>query len=145
MSAIIEELRYAMRRRLMATGVVVISEFQAEGKDAPEGVDFYIRETITPLDVTEETQNSNLHQFLIDYDIFADRKVFSAITSKVYGAAETIRNEFTMNRDKHLIALPELPNCTAYLERLVQYGSASLEDDLYRLPVQIYVNVQECL
>lgn len=139
---VIEELRYAMRKRLFASEVITANEFQAESKNAPQA-DFYIRETINTLDVTANFQNGTLHQFLVTYDIFASRKVYAGITGKLYSAADIITQEFTENPDKMLISLPDLPNCIAYLERLVQYGAIAQEEDLFHLPVQIYINVQE--
>jgi hypothetical protein len=132
-----------MRKRLFASEVITANEFQAESKNAPQGADFYIRETINTLDVTANFQNGTLHQFLVTYDIFASRKVYAGITGKLYSAADIITQEFTEDPDKMLISLPDLPNCTAYLERLVQYGAISQEEDLFHLPVQIYINVQE--
>lgn len=140
---VIEELRYALRRRLFDNNIVSANEFQAEGKNAPQGAGFYVRETINTLDVTENFQNGILHQFLVTYDIFASRQVYSGITSKLYSAADVITREFTATPDRNIIDLPDLPNCTAYLERLVQFGSLNQEADLFHLPVQIYINVQE--
>ena len=145
MAAIIEELRYAMRLRLFEAKIIDPAEFQAEGKNAPENATFYIRETITSLDVTADFQTSSLHQFLVDYDIFADRKTYAAVISQLYSVSEQIRDEFAYTKDRESISLPELPNCKAYLSKIVQYGSVSQEGEFFRLPVQVYVNVQESI
>lgn len=139
---VIEEVRYALRKRLLSTGIITAAELQLEGRNAPANADFYIRETINTLDTTVNFQNGILHEYLVTYDIFADRKVFAGITSKLYTAADTITAEFCGTGDWK-IDLPELPNCQAYLSRLVQIGTIRQEADLFYLAVQLYVNVQE--
>ena len=138
---VLESLRIAMRKRIVPE-IVKQREFQQEGNSAPQQVGCYIRETVMEYRREENFQSSELITVLCQYDIFVREKSFPSLTAKAYDIGALLLSEFSVkDASKIDIVLDGWSIGVSASVSSLKYGSASQEDQFYRLPVMIYVEV----
>lgn len=138
---VVESIRYAMRKRI-AGNIIDISEYQREGYDAPKEDSCYIRETVMEMSREEDSQASELVTVLCEYDVFVRKKDYSNVTAKLSDVASKILDEFNIkNPSKIDIDISEWGSAKAWVSSY-NYESISQEEELWRLPVMIYVEAR---
>lgn len=139
---IIESLRTAMRVRIMAAGIVDQTEYQREWMTAPAATQLYIRETVMEYSREEDSQASELITVLCEYDVFARNKAFPNPMSKVSNIASQILSEFNVKDPAKVdVSLDGWTGGVSASVARYNYGSPSQEEELFRLPVLIYVEI----
>ena len=139
---IIESLRTAMRVRIMAAGIVDQTEYQREWMTAPAAAQLYIRETVMEYSREEDSQASELITVLCEYDVFARNKAFPNPMLKVSNIASQILSEFNVKDPAKVdVSLDGWTGGVSATVARYNYGSPSQEEELFRLPVLIYVEI----
>lgn len=139
---VIESLRTAMRRRITAAGIVSEAEYQREWMNAPAEALLYIRETVMEYSREEDSQMSELITVLCEYDVFARNKAFPNPMLKVSDIASRILAEFNVKDPAKVdVALDGWTGGVSASVARYNYGSPSQEEELFRLPVLIYVEI----
>lgn len=139
---IIESLRTAMRVRIMAAGIVDQTEYQREWMTAPAATQLYIRETVMEYSREEDSQASELITVLCEYDVFARNKAFPNPMLKVSNIASQILSEFNVKDPAKVdVSLDGWTGGVSASVARYNYGSPSQEEELFRLPVLIYVEI----
>lgn len=139
---IIESLRTAMRVRIMAAGIVDQTEYQREWMTAPAAAQLYIRETVMEYSREEDSQASELITVLCEYDVFARNKAFPNPMLKVSNIASQILSEFNVKDPAKVdVSLDGWTGGVSASVARYNYGSPSQEEELFRLPVLIYVEI----
>ena len=139
---IIESLRTAMRVRIMAAGIVDQTEYQREWMTAPAAAQLYIRETVMEYTREEDSQMSELVTVLCEYDVFARNKAFPNPMLKVSDIASRILAEFNVKDPAKVdVALDGWTGGVSASVARYNYGSPSQEEELFRLPMLIYVEI----
>lgn len=140
---IIESLRYAMRTRIVQqAGIVTQQEFQQEWRDAPPGADCYIRETVMEYSREEDSQASELITVLCEYDVFIRNKAFPNPMAKASDIASKLLAEFNIKDPAKVdVVLDGWTGGVSASVARYNYDSASQEEELFRLPVLIYVEI----
>lgn len=141
---IIESLRYEMRRRIVSVaGIVGIEQYQREWHNAPDNVDLYIRETVMEYTREEDSQASELITALCEYDIFLKNKAFINPMATASDIAAKLIEEFNVkNPEKIDVSLDGWTGGVSASVARYNYGSASQEEELFRFPVLIYVEIR---
>ena len=139
---IIESLRYAMRTRIVQHVGITEQEFQREWRDAPPGADCYIRETVMEYSREENFQTSELITVLCEYDVFIRDKVFPNPMAIASGIASKLLAEFNVKDPAKVeVVLDGWTGGVSASVARYNYDSASQEEELFRLPVLIYVEI----
>lgn len=141
---ILESLRYEMRRRIVTVaGIVSQEQYQREWKNAPDNADLYIRETVMEYSREEDSQSSELITALCEYDVFLKKKSFINPTATASDVAAKLIEEFNVkNPGKIDVSLDGWTGGVSASVARYNYGSPSQEDELFRLPVLIYVEIR---
>ena len=141
---VIESLRYEMRRRIVSVaGIVGIEQYQREWHNAPDNVDLYIRETVMEYTKEEDSQASELITALCEYDIFLKNKAFINPMATASDVAAKLIEEFNVkNPQKIDVTLDGWTGGVSASVARYNYGSASQEEELFRFPVLIYVEIR---
>lgn len=141
---ILESLRYEMRRRIVSVaGIVAIEQYQREWHNAPDNVDLYIRETVMEYTREEDSQASELITALCEYDVFLKKKSFINPMATASDVASKLIEEFNVkNPGKIDITLDGWTGGVSASVARYNYGSASQEEELFRFPVLIYVEIR---
>lgn len=141
---ILESLRYEMRRRIVtAAGIVTQDQYQREWHNAPDNADLYIRETVMEYSREEDSQASELITALCEYDIFLKNKAFINPMATASDVAAKLIEEFNVkNPEKIDVSLDGWTGGVSASVARYNYGSASQEEELFRFPVLIYVEIR---
>lgn len=141
---ILESLRYEMRRRIVSVaGIVTQEQYQREWYNAPDKADLYIRETVMEYSREEDSQASELITALCEYDVFLRQKSFINPMATASDVAAKLIAEFSVkNPEKVNVTLDGWTGGVSASVARYNYGSASQEDELCRLPVLIYVEIR---
>ena len=141
---ILESLRHEMRRRIVSvSGIVTQDQYQREWYNAPDKADMYIRETVMEYSREEDSQSSELITALCEYDVFLKNKAFINPTATASDIAAKLIEEFNVKNPEKIDVL--LDGWTGGVSASVaryNYGSPSQEDELFRFPVLIYVEIR---
>ena len=141
---ILESLRYEMRRRIVnVAGIVTQEQYQREWKNAPDNETMYIRETVMEYSREEDSQASEMITALCEYDVFLKKKSFINPMATASDVAARLIAEFSV-KDKGKIDV-SLDGWTGGVSASVaryNYGSPAQEDELFRFPVLIYVEIR---
>ncbi len=141
---ILTAVREAVRKRiLLEDAVVTQGEYQREATKAPDA-DAYIRETVIFMDAAENFQGSFQNQYLVEFDIFVNRKAYpNSVTAELYRLGAAVCAAFNpRNTVKQTLSLTGVAaGVICWIDRLPQYNSVQQEGELFELPVLIYVNV----
>ena len=141
---ILESLRYEMRRRIVSvSGIVTQEQYQREWYNAPDNVDMYIRETVMEYSREEDSQASELITALCEYDVFLKKKSFINPMATASDVASKLISEFNVKNPESVVVL--LDGWTGGVSASVaryNYGSPSQEDELFRFPILIYVEIR---
>lgn len=141
---ILESLRYEMRRRIVnVAGIVSQEQYQREWYNAPDNVDLYIRETVMEYTREEDSQASEIITALCEYDVFLKKKSFINPMATASDIASKLIEEFNVkNPEKIDVSLDGWTGGVSASVARYNYGSASQEEELFRLPVLIYVEIR---
>ena len=141
---ILESLRYEMRRRIVSVaGIVTQDQYQREWYNAPDNVDLYIRETVMEYSREEDSQASELITALCEYDVFLKKKSFINPMATASDIAAKLIEEFNVkNPEKITINLDGWTGGVSASVARYNYGSPAKEDELFRFPVLIYVEIR---
>lgn len=141
---ILESLRYEMRRRIVsAAGIVAIEQYQREWQNAPDKADLYVRETVMEYSREEDSQASEMITALCEYDIFLKNKAFINPMATASDIAAKLIEEFNVkNPEKIDVSLDGWTGGVSASVARYNYGSASQEEELFRFPVLIYVEIR---
>lgn len=141
---ILESLRYEMRRRIVnVAGIVTQEQYQREWYNAPDNADLYIRETVMEYTREEDSQASELITALCEYDVFLKNKSFINPMATASDVAARLIDEFSVkNPEKIDVSLDGWTGGVSASVARYNYGSPSQEDELFRLPVLIYVEIR---
>ena len=141
---ILESLRYEMRRRIVSvSGIVTQEQYQREWYNAPDKADLYIRETVMEYSREEDSQSSELITALCEYDVFLKNKAFINPTATASDVAAKLIEEFSVkNPGKIDVSLDGWTGGVSASVARYNYGSPAQEDELFRLPVLIYVEIR---
>ena len=141
---ILESLRYEMRRRIVSVaGIVSQEQYQREWKNAPDNADLYIRETVMEYSREEDSQASELITALCEYDVFLKKKSFINPMATASDIAAKLIEEFSVkNPEKVGVTLDGWTGGVSASVARYNYGSPSQEDELFRFPVLIYVEIR---
>ena len=141
---ILESLRYEMRRRIVnVAGIVNQEQYQREWYNAPDNADLYIRETVMEYSREEDSQSSELITALCEYDVFLKNKAFINPTATASDVAAKLIEEFSVkNPGKIDVSLDGWTGGVSASVARYNYGSPAQEDELFRLPVLIYVEIR---
>ena len=141
---ILESLRYEMRRRIVSVaGIVTQEQYQREWYNAPDNVDLYIRETVMEYSREEDSQSSELITALCEYDVFLKNKAFINPTATASDIAAKLIEEFNVkNPEKIDVSLDGWTGGVSASVARYNYGSPAQEDELFRFPVLIYVEIR---
>ena len=141
---ILESLRYEMRRRIVTVaGIVTQEQYQREWYNAPDNVDLYIRETVMEYTREEDSQASELITALCEYDVFLKNKAFINPTETASDVAAKLIEEFSVkNPGKIDVSLDGWTGGVSASVARYNYGSPAQEDELFRFPVLIYVEIR---
>ena len=141
---ILESLRYEMRRRIVnVAGIVTQEQYQREWYNAPDNETMYIRETVMEYSREEDSQASELITALCEYDIFIRNKAFINPMASASDVASKILEEFSVkNPEKVGVTLDGWTGGVSASIARYNYGSPSQEDELFRFPVLIYVEIR---
>jgi len=138
---VMESVRFAMRGRIVPD-IVGQNNFQREGDIAPQHAGYYIRETVMEYRREENFQSSELITVLCQYDVFVQEKSFPSLTGKAYEIGSLLLAEFNIkDASKIDIVLDGWSIGVSASVSSLKYGSASQEDQFYRLPVMIYIEI----
>ena len=141
---ILESLRYEMRRRIVnVAGIVTQDQYQREWYNAPDNEIMYIRETVMEYTREEDSQASELITALCEYDIFLKNKAFINPMATASDVASKILEEFSVkNQEKVGVTLNGWTGGVSASVARYNYGSPAQEDELFRFPVLIYVEIR---
>lgn len=141
---ILESLRYEMRRRIVSVaGIVTQDQYQREWYNAPDKADLYIRETVMEYSREEDSQVSELITALCEYDVFLKNKAFINPMATASDVAARLIDEFNVkNQEKIDVTLDGWTGGVSASVARYNYGSASQEEELFRFPVLIYVEIR---
>ena len=141
---ILESLRYEMRRRIVSVaGIVTQEQYQRELYNAPDNADLYIRETVMEYSREEDSQSSELITALCEYDVFLKNKAFINPTATASDVAAKLIEEFSVkNPGKIDVSLDGWTGGVSASVARYNYGSTAQEDELFRFPVLIYVEIR---
>lgn len=140
---ILESLRYEMRRRIVnVAGIVTQDQYQREWYNAPDKADLYIRETVMEYSREEDSQASELITALCEYDVFLKKKSFINPMATASVAAKLIAEFSVKNPEKIDVTLDGWTGGVSASVARYNYGSPSQEDELFRFPVLIYVEIR---
>ena len=141
---VLESLRYEMRRRIVTVaGIVNQEQYQREWKNAPDDADLYIRETVMEYSREEDSQASELITALCEYDVFLKRKSFLNPMATASDVAAKLIEEFNVkNPDKVDVTLDGWTGGVSASVARYNYGSPEQEEELFRFPVLIYVEIR---
>ena len=141
---ILESLRYEMRRRIVTVaGIVSQEQYQREWKNAPDNETMYIRETVMEYSREEDSQASELITALCEYDVFLKNKAFINPMGTASDVAAKLIEEFNVkNPEKVDVTLDGWTGGVSASVARYNYGSPSQEDELFRFPVLIYVEIR---
>ena len=141
---ILESLRYEMRRRIVnVAGIVTQEQYQLEWKNAPDNETMYIRETVMEYSREEDSQSSELIAALCEYDVFLKNKAFINPTATASDVAAKLIEEFSVkNPGKIDVSLDGWTGGVSASVARYNYGSPAQEDELFRFPVLIYVEIR---
>ena len=141
---ILESLRYEMRRRIVnVAGIVTQDQYQREWSNAPDNADLYIRETVMEYSREEDSQASELITALCEYDVFLKKKSFINPMATASDIAAKLIEEFSVkNPEKVGVTLDGWTGGVSASVARYNYGSPSQEDELFRFPVLIYVEIR---
>lgn len=138
---VIESLRIAMRGRIIPD-IVEPAEYQREWMNAPSGADRYIRETVMEYTREEDSQASERITVLCEYDVFIRNKAFTNPMMIASGIASRILAAFYVKDPAKVdVPLDDWSGGVAAFVARYNYGSPSQEEELFRLPVLIYVEI----
>jgi hypothetical protein len=136
---LIESLRFALRKRIVLDAEIVPqTHYQMEGRNAPDNVDLYIRETIIQSDVTEIMQSALRYQFICEYDAFVNRSELPDVTGQLYRIAGMFRSEFPAGTN---IVLDGVSNVQCFVSSPIVTNAISQESDLFELPIILNVEI----
>ena len=141
---ILESLRYEMRRRIVnVAGIVTQEQYQREWYNAPDNETMYIRETVMEYSREEDSQASELITALCEYDVFLKKKSFINLMATASDVASKLLEEFNVkNPEKVGVTLNGWTGGVAASVARYNYGSPSQEDELFRFPVLVYVEIR---
>lgn len=141
---ILESLRYEMRRRIVTVaGIVSREQYQREWKNEPENETMYIRETVMEYTREEDSQVSELITALCEYDVFLKKKSFINPMATASDIASRLIEEFNVkNPEKVGVTLDGWTGGVSASVARYNYGSPSQEEELFRFPVLIYVEIR---
>ena len=141
---ILESLRFEMRRRIVnVAGIVTQEQYQREWYNAPDNETMYIRETVMEYSREEDSQASELITALCEYDVFLKNKAFINPTATASDIAAKLIEEFNVkNPEKIDVSLDGWTGGVSASVARYNYGSPAQEDELFRFPVLIYVEIR---
>ena len=136
-----QSLIVALRHRLVP-GCVSADHYQRIGNLPPENSPLYVRESFTPLTVSEPFQTKAAYRYLAQFDVFLRRGADVNVTAELFRVAEAIRDELNPRDPAKIdLALPGWSGAKAYIERVVNYNSLTQEAEFYQLPTQAYITL----
>lgn len=141
---ILESVRYEMRRRIVSVaGIVTQDQYQREWYNAPDKADMYIRETVMEYSREEDSQASELITALCEYDVFLKKKSFINPMATASDVAAKLIEEFNVKGPEKVgVTLDGWTGGVSASVARYNYGSPSQEDELFRFPVLIYVEIR---
>lgn len=136
-----QSLIVALRHRLVP-GCISADNYQRIGDLPPENSPLYVRESFTPLTVSEPFQTKAAYRYLAQFDIFLRRGADVNVTAELFRVAEMIRNELNPRDPAKIdLALPGWSGAKACIERVVNYDRMTQEVEFYQLPTQAYITL----